>query len=297
MGAFGGRLQRRGHRFIDHFQPDKLHVGAHLLRDFLEILAVACRQHYPFDAGAGRGHHLLLDTTDRQHQPPETDLAGHGSVAAHGPVRHQGHECHEHGDAGTWAVFGNSTSGHVHVNVGFFKSRRIDAEIAGPILYDAERGLGTLPHDFAKLTGENQSPAARCTRRLDKEDVAPNRRPGKAGGDAGDACAHGQLAFELGRSEHDCETIAVDPNGPALAFRDAYGRVTQGLTHLAFEIAHTCLARIALNDLPQSRIGNFDLLRLEAVGLKLAAYKIATRDLELFAGYVAGERNHLHTVA
>ena len=81
-------------------------------------------------------------------------------------------------------------------------------------------------------------------RRLDEQDVAADRRPGEAGGDAGDAGAHRHLALELGGPEHGGEIVDIDTDRSAFAFGDAHGGVAQGLADLALEVAHAGLARV-----------------------------------------------------
>src|SRR4029453_2162813 len=133
-------------------------------------------------------------------------------------------------------------------DVHLLETRRINTEIGGAILYDAERRLRALAHDFAELAGEDQPATPRCAGSLDEQDVAADRRPGKAGGDAGDACAHRQLALELGRTEHGGETVDIDRDRSSLPFGDAHGGMAQGLAELSFEVAHASFARVVLNN-------------------------------------------------
>src|SRR5262245_58353385 len=291
------RLQGAGDRFVDQIQPDELHTGAYLFRNLLEVLAVAGRQHHPGNAGASRGNNLLLDAAHRQNKSPETDFAGHGGVAAHRPVGHQRDQRHEHGDAGTWTVLGNSAGRHMHVDVRLLKARHVNAKIGGTILDDAERRLRALAHDFAELAGQDQPPATGRARGLDEQDVAADRSPGEAGGDAGNAGTHREYAFELGGPEHGRQIVNDDANRPAFAFGDAHGGVAQGLADLTLETAHASFARVTLNDLAQRPITNLGLLRCQAVRLELATHKISARNLQLFVGRVARQPDDLHPVA
>src|SRR5580765_1766737 len=76
-------------RVLDAVEEHELELVARFLRHVLEVLLVAPRQHHRLDAGAQRGESLLLDPADRQHQPAQRDLAGHGYVRANGFVFYQ----------------------------------------------------------------------------------------------------------------------------------------------------------------------------------------------------------------
>src|SRR6516162_7515888 len=60
--AIGGprRLEGRGERIVDVLEPDELQLLARVLRDLLEVLAVARRQHHGVDARTQRRQRLLL---------------------------------------------------------------------------------------------------------------------------------------------------------------------------------------------------------------------------------------------
>ena len=73
-----------------------------------------------------------------------------------------------------------------------------------------ERGLRAFLHHVAELAGQDQPPAAGNARRLDEQDVAADRRPGKPGRDAGHAGAHRHLVLELRRAEDRDEIVARD---------------------------------------------------------------------------------------
>ena len=100
-----------------------------------------------------------------------------------------------------------------------------------------------------------------------------------------------------GGPEYGAKIVGVDPDRPALTLGDADGDVAQGLADLALEVAHAGLARVALDDVAQGRVGDLDLLRLQAVGLQLPPHQVAPGDLQLLVRRVAGERDDLHAVA
>src|SRR5690606_23535684 len=139
-------------------------------------------------------------------------------------------------DPGARPVLGNGAGRNVHVDVALLEAALVDTEQARPVLDDAERGLRTLLHDVAELSGEDELAAAGQARRLDEEDVAADRSPGKTGGHAGHARAHGDFAFELARAEDGGKVVLVDADRPALALGDAHGGVAERLADLALQI-------------------------------------------------------------
>ena len=78
---------------------------------------------------------------------------------------------------------------------------RVDPEPDRAALDQRQRRLRALAHDLAELAGQDQPALAGHARRLDKQDVAADRRPGEPGRDAGDAGAHRDLALEPARPE------------------------------------------------------------------------------------------------
>src|SRR5262249_20029116 len=200
-------------------------------------------------------------------------------------------------NSGAWTILGNGARRHVHVDVELLEPRRIDPEIGGTVLDDAERRLSALAHHLAQLAGQDQPSAPGRACRLDEQDVTANRRPGKTGGDAGNAGAHRKLALELGGAQHAGQVLGGDTDRSLLAFGDAHGSLPQRLADLALETAHARLARVVLDDVAHRLVANIGVFRFETIGLKLAAHQIATRYLELFVGRIARERDHLHSIA
>ena len=134
-------------------------------------------------------------------------------------------------------------------------------------------------------------------RRLDEEDVAADRRPGKPGRDAGHRGAHGDLALEPALAEDRHELLDADADQAVLAFSQPDRRVAQDLADLSLKIAHARFARIGVDDLAQRRLRDLDLAVLDAVRLHLALDQIARGDLQLLLLGVAGETDDLHAVA
>src|SRR5262249_9406031 len=158
----------------------------------------------------------------------------------------------------------------------------IDAERCGAVLHDAQRRLRALTHHFTELAGEDERAIAGHARRLDKENVAADRRPGEPGRDARHARAHRHFALELARAQDRGEVTRINGHGGVAAFGDAHGHMAHYPADLALEIAHAGLARVVGDDLAQRIVADLGLLGLEPIRLELAAHEIAPRDLQLF---------------
>ena len=133
--------------------------------------------------------------------------------------------------------------------------------------------------------------------RLDEENVAAGRRPGKPGRHPGHGRAHRHLALEAARPEDRVQLIGADPHAVGVAFGDAHGDVVQQRADLALEIAHAGLARVIADDGADGVLVDLALLGGEARRFKLPLHQIALGDLDLFVLGVAGELDHLHAVA
>src|SRR5450759_4846750 len=184
----------------------------------------------------------------------------------------------------------------MNVDFAFLEDRGIDSKLGGAAFRQRQRGLCAFAHDVAELPGKDQGPFAGNAGRLDKENVAADRRPGQSGRDPGDAGAHGDLAFEAGLAENGGEIFCGQGNRVRTALGDLNRRMTQGLADFPLERTNAGLAGVALDHEPQRFDVDLDLLRLQAIGFKLAAYQIAPRDLELFVLGVARQADDLHAV-
>ena len=152
----GAQLERRRHRFVDPLEPHEGQLLSHLFRNVFEVLPVARRKHHAPDPGPVRRDDFFLDAANRQHQSAQADLSGHCGVAAYRAISQEGDQRHEHRHPGARAVLRGGSRRHMDVDVGLFKARGIDRKRRRPILDDAERGLGALPHHLAELTSEDQ---------------------------------------------------------------------------------------------------------------------------------------------
>ncbi len=66
---------------------DEAQVAPYIGRNILQIGLVAFGQDDGPDARAVGGQHLFLDSAHRQDLAPQGDLAGHGEVLDHAPLR------------------------------------------------------------------------------------------------------------------------------------------------------------------------------------------------------------------
>src|SRR5690606_8203544 len=92
--------------------------------------------------------------------------------------------------------------------------------------------------------------------RLDKEDVASDRCPGKAGGHTGKSRTHCKLALVSRRTQYACNLGRIDANGVRRALCNAHGRMTENASDLTLQIAHPRLAGVAVNDEAQGLMGD-----------------------------------------
>src|SRR5262245_29445854 len=157
--------------------------------------------------------------------------------------------------------------------------------------------LRALAHHLAQLAGQQEPAAARRARGLDEQDVAAHRRPSKAGRHSRHAGAHGDFVLEAQRPQDLLQILDANVLLLGLALGDLDGHRAQHAADLALEVAHARLARVALDDAPQGRVVDLDLLGPEPVGLELAAHQVALGDLELLARGVARELDDLHAIA
>src|SRR5262249_6751061 len=131
---------------------------------------------------------------------------------------------------------------------------------------------------------------------LDEEDVAADRRPGEAGGDAGDAGALRDLRLEAGGAQDLRDVAGIDADALGRPFGDPGGGVAKDRAYRPLQVANAGFARVVGDDGAQGGLGDLALLRLQPVLLQLPGHQIAPRDLQLFADRVARQLDHLHAV-
>src|ERR1700743_3778000 len=102
-----------------------------------------------------------------------------------------------------------------------FEESLINSDRRRPGLDDAERRLSALLHDLAELPGEDEPAAAGHPRRFDEQDVAADRRPGKAGGHARNAGAQSDFILEAQRAKDGSQVMSLDTDRDSLPLGDA----------------------------------------------------------------------------
>src|SRR6185503_9885666 len=103
-------------------------------------------------------------------------------------------------------------------------------------LDQAVRGLRALLHHVAELAGELQAPAARRAGRLDEQDVAADRGPGKACRHARYAGAHRHLVLEPHGPEDPLDVLHADMALVALALGELDRDRAQHAADLALQV-------------------------------------------------------------
>src|SRR5262249_56704522 len=102
--------------------------------------------------------------------------------------------------------------GHVDMDVLALEQRRLDAEIRGPRLDIAFRGLNGFAHHLAQLAGDDDLALARQGDGFDRQDLAADFGPGETGGDAHQVLllrfavaitAHAGILLEVARRDGD----------------------------------------------------------------------------------------------
>src|SRR5208337_602935 len=170
-------------------------------------------------------------------------------------------------------------------------------------------GVGTSPgqssghgflHDFAEMTGHGELLATAHAAGFDEDDVAAHGSPDEADGDAG--LFHALLDFllraKLRHTEEFAHHLWRDHHLVRLALGDTVSLLADEGGYFAFEIAHTRFARIAVDDLPQPFLGEFELFAfLHAVFLGLLRDQVLARDVDLLLAGVTGEFDDLHAIA
>src|SRR5262249_8281199 len=136
-------------------------------------------------------------------------------------------ERRRHGDASARSVLGDGAGGDMDVDVAPGENLVVNAERPRARLDEAQRRLGAFLHHLAELAGEDEPAGSGRARRLDEENVAAERRPGKPGGDAGNAGAHRDFVLKAPRAQDGGEVADIDPRARRLAFGYLHGDMTE----------------------------------------------------------------------
>src|SRR3954454_21100589 len=293
-------LERRLEHFVDPLDEREPHLSQEALREVLEVRLVQLRGDRVRHARALRGERLLLEPADRQHLAGERDLARHGDVGAHRPSGDKRHDRRRHRDARARPVLRHRAGRHVHVQVVRAEPVLRDLPVPAPHMrldVGESRGGGLL-HHVAELSRDLELALARKRRGLHEQHVAAHRGPRETGRDARLARAALHL---LRRDARAPEQVAhrLRPDAPLRA-PPPLGVLARDLaahrTDLPLQVAHSRLARVALDDCLERVARELDLRAAEAVALHLARHEVALRDLELLLLRVAGQLYELHAV-
>src|SRR5258708_36335522 len=182
------------------------------------------------------------------------------------------------------------------VDVAFFKYRRVDSELSGAALRQGQRRLRAFAHHVAELAGEDQCAFPGNPGRLDKENVAADRRPCQTGGDTRNTGAHRDLIFEAGRAENGGEVASGDGHLVRAPLGDLYRGMAECPADFPLERTNAGLAGVPPDDESEGFNFNLGLFGIQAVCFTLAPNQVAPPDLKLFILGVAGQAYDLHAI-
>src|SRR5260370_40614030 len=134
------------------------------------------------------------------------------------------------------------------MNVAFFEHFRIEPKPGCPSFDEAAPRLRAFSHHLPELAGQDQSAVTGCASSLDKQDVAADRGPCEAGGDAGNARAHRDLALEARRPEDFRQVFRLDPNVLRGALGNLHSGTAQHRADLPLKLTHAGFARLVGDD-------------------------------------------------
>ena len=150
----------------------------------------------------------------------------------------------DHADAGRRAVLGHRAFGQMDVDVLAGEDRRLDAIGRRPRLDEAHRRLDQFLHHLAELAGGLDLALAGNGDRLDRQQLAADLGPGKAGDGADLVLFLADAVAELADAEELAEVVGRQLDLLGLALEDLAKRFARDLGQLALERADARLARI-----------------------------------------------------
>ena len=150
------------------------------------------------------------------------------------------------------------------------------------------------------MPGDGELLAAAHLAGFDEHDISANRRPDKAHRNAG--FLHALLDFLLDANFLETESLANHFGRHDLLFRLALGNAPRLLANercdFTFEVSHACFPRVAVNQVVQRLVGEFNLFaQRQTVFLGLPGNQKALRDVDLFLFGVTREFDDLHAIA
>src|SRR5215471_371801 len=155
-------------------------------------------------------------------------------------------------------------------------------------------------YNLAEVTSLRKTLATAHAAGFDEDDIAANRSPNEADGNAWllRALVNLTLGAKLWHAEEFANDFRSDDHLFRLAFGYTPGLFTGDGADFALEIANAGFAREAVDDLLQAFIGELDLFAdFQAVFGGLLRNQIFVRDVKLFFPSVARKLNDLHAVA
>ena len=182
------------------------------------------------------------------------------------------------------------------VKIGPLQPVGVDGEKFGVRPQVAHRRLRALPHRLAEEPGEGQAPFAGHSGRFNEQNFAAGRRPGEAGGHAGDARAVGRLAEIAGRPQQFGDHRQSDGHELLPPFRVLTRDLAADRRDLSLKVAQAGFAGV-VGDHFLDRAGADDqVFRGQAVGVKLLGDDVFLGDQRLLFFAVAGKMQDLHPV-
>ena len=127
----GFGIERHFQHLIHVLNRDNFQVGTHTPRDIDQIFQVAFRHDDDFQPGAVGSQHFFAHAANRQHASAQGDFASHGNMSVNGTTRQRGKDGGGQGNARAGTVFGDSTFGHVDVDVHALEDIGVNAKCFG----------------------------------------------------------------------------------------------------------------------------------------------------------------------
>src|SRR5882724_10063194 len=288
------RLPQHLVHVLDELDLDRLQDDG---RDLPDVLLVLHRDEDLLDAAAMRRQDLLLQAPDGQHVAPQRHLAGHGEIVSDRDARQRRDQSGRHGDAGRRAVLGDRTLRDVNVNVDLLVEVALEPELLGAGAHVAHRCLRRLLHHLAQAAGDEQLPLAGHHLHLGGEQLAAHVGPRQPGRDA-DLVLDFRLSVAVARrAEVRVQALRGHPDaGVAVLLHHLDRDLSTHTGDLALEVPDTRLLRVVADDRHERRVGEDDVLGLQAVRLVLLRDQIFLGDVQLLELRVARDADDLHAV-
>ena len=183
------------------------------------------------------------------------------------------------------------------VDIPLLEHLAVDAQLLVVSLDPLISNRCRLLHHIAKVTREVELALAWCEDRLHVEDVATNLSPCKTCNHAAHASDIVAVVAELRLAEHLLDALLAHCSGVVVAEGYCLSTVACHLGNHLVECAHARFAGVVLDDLHDSIVGDVELLLGDAMCLALLGDKVLACNLRLIFENIAGDVDHLHTIA